>query len=77
MLSCWEWDSAQRPAFTEIRIKLNELFGESCSNTFENKTSVEVAMDFVCSPTCRRKSQLPHDGQDGQRFSGQRCRVSV
>ena len=36
MLRCWAWDCAERPTFTEIRMKLNELFGESCLNAFEN-----------------------------------------
>ncbi len=55
MLSCWEWDSAQRPTFTEIRIKLNKLFGESCSNTFENNTSVEIAMNFFLFSQLQKK----------------------
>ncbi len=29
MLKCWEWDSKQRPTFTEIRTKLDEIFGET------------------------------------------------
>ncbi len=28
MENCWQWDSHDRPTFSEIRAELNDIFGE-------------------------------------------------
>lgn len=69
MLACWELDPAARPTFTEIRVKLDEIFGKIarqilfytkvCIVIFLLSTSqiVEQKASYLMIGNCNRQAE--------------------
>ncbi len=50
---CWEWDPTARPTFTELRVKFEEIFGESssgCNLCCENLHSIKNICSALQKP---------------------------
>ncbi len=77
MLACWELDPAARPTFTEIRIKLDEIFGEIANQILFLHKSVCCHFLNLNISNCRTKGQLFDNGQLQQTGSGSWCRISM